>query len=373
VIHISAAFDSGNIDVLDLHAPDGVHLAIRPDAGGEHMQWFHFRVAGARGKALTLRIVNADKVSYPHDWEGYRACASTDRRRWGRVETALEGKHLVIRHTPDADVVWFAYFAPYSLERHQDLLAEAQQSPLASVDRLGTTLDGRDLDRIVVGDGPRVIWAIARQHPGESMAEWWMEGFIRRVLDPADALSRQLREKATLHIVPNMNPDGSIRGHLRCNASGANLNREWHEPTLERSPEVFHVLAAMDASGVDLCLDVHGDEALPYNFISGCEGVPCFDERLRSLSQRFGDAYERVNPDFQQVHGYSIDKPGQANMTMCTNAVAQRFVCPGLTLEMPFKDNANLPDQGHGWCPRRCRLLGRSAVDAMAQVVDDLR
>ena len=39
--------------------------------------------------------------------------------------------------------------------------------------------------------------------------------------------------------MPNVNPDGSIRGHLRTNAVGANLNREWKEPTPERSPEVL--------------------------------------------------------------------------------------------------------------------------------------
>lgn len=45
--------------------------------------------------------------------------------------------------------------------------------------------------------------------------------------------------------MPNMNPDGSIRGHLRTNAKGANLNREWKEPTEERSPEVqpIHLVA----------------------------------------------------------------------------------------------------------------------------------
>ena len=37
--------------------------------------------------------------------------------------------------------------------------------------------------------------------------------------------------------VPNMNPDGSYRGHLRTNAKGANLNREWKKPTQEYSPE----------------------------------------------------------------------------------------------------------------------------------------
>lgn len=35
-----------------------------------------------------------------------------------------------------------------------------------------------------------------------------------------------------------MNPDGSWRGHLRTNAAGANLNREWAKPSLETSPEV---------------------------------------------------------------------------------------------------------------------------------------
>ena len=38
-----------------------------------------------------------------------------------------------------------------------------------------------------------------------------------------------------------MNPDGSVLGNLRTNAAGANLNREWENPTLERSPEVFSV------------------------------------------------------------------------------------------------------------------------------------
>ena len=38
------------------------------------------------------------------------------------------------------------------------------------------------------GDGRPVVWVIARQHPGESMAEWWMEGFLGRLLDPSDPL-----------------------------------------------------------------------------------------------------------------------------------------------------------------------------------------
>ncbi len=372
-MHISSAFDSGNIEVLDASDPSDVQLAIRKDAGDEHMQWFHFRVAGAKGQPCVFRLTNAHAASYPKAWSGYRAVCTTDRHTYRRVDTAYEDGSLVIRHTPDADLAWYSYFAPYSLERHADLLARCQASPLAKVDRLGTTVDGRDLDRVTVGTGERVLWVIARQHPGESMAEWWMEGFLQRLLDPADALARSLRSKATVHVVPNMNPDGSTRGHLRCNAAGANLNREWHAPTVERSPEVFHVLAAMDATGCDLCLDVHGDEELPYNFISGAEGIPGWSERLAGLDAAFRTAYMSANPDFQKVHGYPIDKPGQGNMTMCTNQIAQRFDCLAMTLEMPFKDNADHPDPHHGWCPARSKHLGATTIDPLVAVVDRLR
>ena len=266
---------------------------------------------------------------------------------------------------------WYAYFAPHTHEQHLQLLTECQLSDTVTVDRLGATVDGRDLHRLRIGQGALQFWIVARQHPGESMASWWMEGFLARLLDPTDAISRRPLEQATLHVVPHMNPDGAIRGHLRCNAAGANLNREWEKPTVERSPEVYFTRAAMDASGVDFCLDVHGDEELPYNFLSGAEGIPGYnDSELPGLCEVFSAAYERANPDLQREHGYPISAPGKGNMTMCTNAVAARFQCPAYTLEMPFKDNANAPDPMFGWSPERSANLGASALDALVQLAE---
>ena len=375
-VSISSAFDSGNIQVMDASNPAKVRLAIRPDVGNEHLQWFHFRVAGVRGTPLTLHIENAGKCSYPDGWPDYRARFSTDRKVWRLAETSYEDGVLTIRHTSDADVVWFAYFAPYSHEQHLDLLARCQNSPLAGVDCLGVTVDGRDLDRITIGSPSRArktVWVVGRQHPGESMASWWMEGFLARMLDPHDALARRLRAAAVFHVVPNMNPDGSFRGHLRCNATGANLNREWLEPTAERSPEVLWVRNAMDATGVDLCLDVHGDEALPYNFIAGSEGIPGFTPRLAGLLEQFKAAYMLACPDFQVRYGYPVTAPGQANMTMCTSQVAQRFDCLAMTLEMPFKDNADLPDSTVGWSAERCHNLGAATLHPLDAVMSALR
>jgi murein tripeptide amidase MpaA len=204
------------------------------------------------------------------------------------------------------------------------------------------------------------------------MAEWWMEGALEKLLDRADPVARQLRERATFHIVPNMNPDGSKRGHLRTNAAGVNLNREWHEPSLQRSPEVLYVRDEMDRTGVDFAMDVHGDEAIAANFLAGFEGIPGLTQKQHGLFNRFSEELVRISPDFQTDKGYEIPKPGQANLSMSTAQLAERFGAVSMTLEMPFKDNDDLPDPEEGWSPERSRLLARSCLDALHAIVDEL-
>ncbi|MUG33315.1 M14 family metallopeptidase [Psychrobacter sanguinis] len=378
-MHISANFDAGNIEVLNTDNPKNIELAIRPDVGDEFFQWFNFRLTGDIGEQYVLNIVNAGESSYVEGWENYQAVASYDRQYWFRLPTTYKDGKLTIDVELECESIQIAYFAPYSYERHQDLLAAVQTHPLVTLEHLGETLDKRDLTLVKVSsdeDGSeekRNIWIIARQHPGETMAEWLMEGLLYSLLDSDNTTGRRLLEKANFYIVPNMNPDGSVRGHLRTNAVGTNLNREWESPSLEKSPEVYHVLNKMDKTGVDLFYDVHGDEALPYVFLAGSQGTPSYSERLANLRDKFSEVLTLASTDFQTEYGYEIDAPGEANMTVATNAVAERFDCLANTLEMPFKDNANSPDELVGWSPERSIKLGEASLVAMLAVVDELR
>ncbi|MEQ8332841.1 M14-type cytosolic carboxypeptidase [Nisaea sp.] len=372
---IDAAFDSGNIEVVTATDPNDIQLRIAKDTGSDFYQWFHFRLAGAAGRGVTMRILNAGGSSYPKGWENYRACASYDRDTWFRVPTSYDGTELTIRHVPESDYVWYAYFAPYSMERHEDLIAAAQQSERCAVEVLGETHDKQTIDMLTIGaaaEGRKPLWVFGRQHPGEPMAEWYMEGFIERLLDPADGTSRALLDKAVIYAVPNMNPDGTRRGNLRTNALGVNLNREWAAPSPEKSPEVLAVLQAMDRLGVDLSFDVHGDEAIPYNFIAGSYGVPGISDAHVAMLDRFQQTYAAMNPDFQTAHGYPKPAPGKGNLTTSTGHIANRLGALSMTLEMPFKDADNQPDPVHGWDGERSKILGRSLVDVLLAVVDDL-
>ncbi|MCF1428183.1 MAG: M14-type cytosolic carboxypeptidase [Shewanella sp.] len=375
-MRITANFDGGNIQVLSLENKDDIQLAIRPDEGGEFFQWFNFRFQGQVGNQYCLNIMNAGQASYTKGWESYQAVASYDRQTWFRLPTRYENGVLSIELALDCDSIQIAYFAPYSYERHQDLLAAVQLHPEVTLEHLGLTLDGRDMTLVKVGDGDerkKNIWITARQHPGETMAEWLIEGLIYQLLNTENPTSKALLDKANFYIVPNMNPDGSARGHLRTNAVGVNLNREWLTPSAEKSPEVLYVTKKMKETGVDLFYDVHGDEGLPYVFLAGCDGVPAWDERLQSLQTDFVSALTLGSADFQSQYGYVKDEPGKANLTIASNWVAETFQCLSNTLEMPFKDNDNLPDPFAGWSPERSAYLGEASLIAMLAVVDKLR
>jgi len=372
---VSSAFDGGNIRVVRAEQASDIELEIVTDQQSHFYQWFYFRVCGVGGQHCRLRITNAGQSAYPEGWDGYQAVASYNREDWFRVATSYVDGQLIIEHEAALDALYFAYFAPYSMQRHADFIAHCLQSSIVQHEWLGHTLDGQDMDMLIIGDpaaDKKRCWFIARQHPGESMAEWWMEGFLNALLDADNALARSLLEAVVFYVVPNMNPDGSRRGHLRTNAAGKNLNREWSDASMEHSPEVFLVREKMAAGGVDFALDVHGDEALPYNFIAGAEGIADWDGQMTARQQHFLDAYEQANPDFQQQHGYALDAPGSADLRKATDYIAQTHGCLSMTLEMPFKDNANLPDAETGWSPERCRQLGASVLYPLRRVLDEL-
>ena len=303
-----------------------------------------------------------------------------------------------------------------------------------SLEMLGETLDGHDLDLLRVGDPSRTspsgarlpcIWLVARQHPGEAMAEYFAEGFLRRLLDPADAVGRAARARATFFVVPCANPDGAWRGHLRVNAAGANLNREWANPSPDTAPEVCMLLQCVAALsraggprcrrgwpewlqrgaaarhqaapgtkqcpnprpitpppptrrymrevGVDAMFDIHGDEAIPAVFAAGSEGVVGWTEGREGLQERFLGALADACPEFSRDVGYGRTPPGKANPAICKNAVAAEFGCLSLTLEMPFKDAAVAPDKAVGWSPERALHFGKDFLGAVLRVLPHLR
>eukprot|EP00985_Skeletonema_marinoi_P031543 scaffold37720_cov147-Skeletonema_marinoi.AAC.14 len=427
IISISDSYDSGNGEFVSFNIADGeedytdviVHVNIKPDPftlleQKSYFQSFSFRASinfnspAIRGifcdkKSIKVKYVvdNAHQASYADAWNGATVFATEkstpyDAESWHRTsDTNYEKGVLSWTHVHDLDgessSAYFAYFPPYSYERHLGLIAQCAESEGARVFSLGQTVSGREIDCVKVGTGPRKCWIIHRQHPGESMASFYAEGLLNTLLaldDKWDNVSEKARELFTFYIVPNINPDGSANGYLRTNAAGSNLNREWcpspsppaadgsstsemyEAPTLHRSPEVYYLLKHMDETGCDAFLDIHGDEALPFNFLAGSQGMSVWGKRLESLHGAFLASYERANEDMQAKVSYDPEKPNEGMKNICSNQIAERFDCFAATLEMPFKECWGRPA---GWGPERAGQLGASVLDALCYVQPYLR
>lgn len=370
-IKISQNFDGGAIEVVRAEHPSDIELFIRNDSHAQLAQWFYFRMQGAIGQACEIRFLNAGNCLYPGGWAAYQAVASYDRKNWFRVNTSYDGQVMTVRHTPERNSVYCAYFEPYSWEQHLNLLARADGSDRAHVDDLGSTVDGRDINVVIVGDpaARMKVWVIARQHPGETMAEWFVEGMLDALLDHANPLSRCLLDEAVFYVIPNMNPDGSVRGNLRTNAAGLNLNREWASPNPELCPEVFLVRNKIHEVGCDIFLDIHGDEALPYVFVAGSEMLENFSLQQQEQQSSFIANYKLSSPDFQDVIGYPAGKYNQDMLKLASKYIGHTFQCLSLTLEMPFKDNANMPDARTGWNGARSARLGAASLLPIWQAI----
>ena len=362
---IDANFECGNIVVGDI-SEDTVHLSIRPDSNAHFYQWFYFKAQGGDGRPVTFVIDNASGASYPKAWNGYDVLVSADGEHWQRIDTTYDGSTLSFTDAPANASTSYAYFVPYVAAQREHLLRTCVESGLAQRSSLGQTALGRALDLLTLGseraDAAR-IWVVTRQHAGESMAEWAVEGFLKRLIS-SDSAARQLLDRARLFVVANANPDGSALGNLRANANGVDLNRAWENPP-ENAPEIVHIRRAIEVSGVDLFVDLHGDEERPFIWIMDPEVE--LTPAVEAAQAAFVSALAARNPEVQ-APPKMVDGVKHGDLGLSANFIGAHYGVPAWIVELPNKavDFGNGPDS---LLAAGCQRFGASMVEALLEVL----
>ena len=173
----------------------------------------------------------------------------------------------------------------------------------------------------MIGQGARPVWIIARQHPGETMAEWFVEGLMRaaarsgrcgcaRASPDGDLSHRSEHESRRLR---TRQPAHQRRGRQpQSRVAGADAGAQPGSPV---------VRDAIHATGCAAFFDIHGDENLPYVFVAGCEMLPGFSDRAggragrvqRGLSRGEPGLPERARIRREQVQG----RRAEARVQVC--------------------------------------------------------
>lgn len=109
---------------------------------------------------------------------------------------------------------------------------------------------------------------MGRQHPGETVGSFVLEGFINNLLKDT-----KLLKTYEVILIPMVNPDGVIYGNFRTNLAGFDLNRQWIEPNRWLHPEIYYISKFLsNLENVAFVIDFHGHSKKYNSFIFACTG-----------------------------------------------------------------------------------------------------
>src|SRR4029078_11575579 len=119
---------------------------------------------------------------------------------------------------------YVARVEPYRISDLNRWLAVIRENPLVTVTSIGQTVQGRELERVRVGNAqaPHRVFLRARAHPWESGGNWVVEGLVQRLLEREDG--NKFLNRYCVYILPMANKDGVALGMTRFNVQGRDLN-----------------------------------------------------------------------------------------------------------------------------------------------------
>lgn len=108
------------------------------------------------------------------------------------------------------------------------LIARHKENKLYTITSVGSSFEGRDIQMLKVGTGPKKILLWTQMHgdePTATMATFDILNFLEGTQDGLDDFRNDILKNTTLYFVPMLNPDGAER-YQRRNAQEIDINRD---------------------------------------------------------------------------------------------------------------------------------------------------
>lgn len=149
------------------------------------------------------------------------------------------------------------------IKRHdiEPLISKLSGHPMFEVQKIGESIEGRDLNLVSLGRGETDVFLWSQMHGDESTATMAMFDLLNFfAADSFGSEKKELLESVKLHFLPMLNPDGA-EVFRRRNALGVDVNRD---ALRLQSPEAQTLKRIRDSLDAEFGFNLH-DQSRYYN------------------------------------------------------------------------------------------------------------
>ncbi|KAA5542706.1 hypothetical protein FYK55_14350 [Roseiconus nitratireducens] len=273
-IRVTADFPGGSAVVVSTDAASqSVHVQpqVRQERGWPC--WWYFQLHGLSiGKPVSVTVsasstpFRAGRVLSPTWLLPDSASISSDNIHWQHTPKAeSDDRKAVYTFEATAETMWVAWGPPFLPSHAEALLRQISESlPDSELFVLARTRGDRPVHAIRFGarsddaGKPSAIWIQARQHAWETGSSWVAQGFLNWVASD-DPVAIELRNKATICVVPIMDVDNVADGTGGKDAVPRDHNRDWDDdPVYPEVRAAQMAIKKLNASHrFDLFIDLH--------------------------------------------------------------------------------------------------------------------
>ncbi|KAM3147684.1 hypothetical protein pb186bvf_000012 [Paramecium bursaria] len=279
-LEFDSLFEGGNLFQV-YYGNKEYYLLLENDVNTKgYTQWFFFSVISKlRYQTLKFNIININKdmrlyrqgmkilVNQYNSWSKESLNSIFYKNKLNENLYTLSFSYSFSEYGQ----VYFASNYPYTLTNLNQLVQKSLYHPYFKAKILCKTFLGNNLDIITITQPSKEIKTgivfMARQHPGETVGSFVLEGIIEYLLSEE---AYELRKKYVFKIVPIVNVDGVIHGNQRCNVQGYDMNRKWNQDDDNIIKELRNYFQEFNSQyKIKLILDLHGHSKKTNGFFYG--------------------------------------------------------------------------------------------------------
>lgn len=289
-VRITKDFEGGAFAHCKRLAPQHFVLTIaaEDDRVSNCSPWYGFRIQAKRRAQVRVDL------EYASCGHRYSPKLSRDGKAWTELgpdqveltgEARAKSAQLLIEALPKAQFVTAQELVTTSF--YKRWIRKVSALPYAKRKQLGLSLEGRPIDLVTIAARGVIhkehVLLLGGQHPPEMTGRIALLAFTERLL-AKDELAVRYRQRFATTVIPQLNPDGAVRGHWRHNFGKVDLNRDWGPFTQPETRLVRDYSAALTGPGnqrLRLMIDFHstnrdvifslpaGTQTDPADFLSG--------------------------------------------------------------------------------------------------------